>query len=225
MVLHHFAYAEEQVRRFLDASARLARQRRRDLTVIWKEAGLPAISRLWQDCAQEAAETHGVRLRMVDVDFMAYRLISAPQGFDVVAAPNLFGDVLADLGAALLGSRGVSFSGNYSEAGNAAYQTNHGAAYDLAGTDRANPAGQILSAAMMLRESFGLVHEAAAIQEAVRSVWREGLRTEDVATQGAHIVGTREMGSRIAERVVQILESRMSPTGVGSANEAAAHPG
>ena len=121
----------------------MARQRRRDLTVIWKEAGIPAISRLWQDCAQEAAETHGVRLRMLDIDFMAYRLITAAQGFDVVAAPNSFGDVLADLGAALLGSRGVSFSGNYSEAGNAAYQTNHGAAYDLAGTDRANPAGQI----------------------------------------------------------------------------------
>src|SRR5262249_24018438 len=135
LVRHHFAYTEEQVRRFLDASARLATQRRRDLTVVWKESGIPAISRIWQACAQESAETHGVRLRMVDVDFMAYRLISAPQAFDVVAAPNLFGDVLADLGAVLLGSRGVSFSGNYNEAGDATYQTNHGAAYDLAGTD------------------------------------------------------------------------------------------
>jgi 3-isopropylmalate dehydrogenase len=225
LVLHHFAYAEEQVRRFLDASASLARQRRRDLTVIWKEAGLPAISRLWRACAQESAETHGVRLRMVDVDLMAYRLISAPQAFDVVAAPNLFGDVLADLGAVLLGSRGVSFSGNYNGLGNAVYQTNHGAAYDLAGTDRANPAGQILSLAMMLRESFGLVREAAAIQEAVRSVWREGFRTEDVATPGTRIVGTREMGSRVAEHAIDLLESRMPSTGAGIADEVAAHPG
>jgi 3-isopropylmalate dehydrogenase len=124
----------------------------------------------------------------------------------------------------LLGSRGVSFSGNYNEDGNAAYQTNHGAAYDLAGTDRANPAGQILSLAMMLRESFGLVQEAAAIQDAIRSVWREGFRTEDVATPGTRIVGTREMGSRIAERAIDILESRVPPTDVGIANEAIAHP-
>jgi 3-isopropylmalate dehydrogenase len=78
---------------------------------------------------------------------------------------------------------------------------------------------------MMLRESFGLMQAAAAIQDAVRSVWREGFRTEDVATQGAHIVGTREMGSRIAERAVELQESRVSPTGAGIANEAAAHPG
>jgi len=224
-VLHECTYTEEQVRRFLDASALLAKQRRCDLTVIWKEAGLPAISRLWQACAQRSAATHGVSLRMVDIDLMAYRLICAPKTFDVIAAPNLFGDVLADLGAVLLGARGVSFSGNYSEAGHAAYQTNHGAAYDLAGTDRANPAGQILSLAMMLRESFGMIYEAAAIQEAVRSIWREGFRTEDVATQGTHIVGTREMGSRIGERAVEILESRVLPTGVGVANETAAHPG
>jgi 3-isopropylmalate dehydrogenase len=105
------------------------------------------------------------------------------------------------------------------------YQTNHGAAHDLAGTDRANPAGQILSLAMMLRESFGLVREAAAIQEAVRSVWREGFRTEDVATPGTRIVGTCEMGSRVAERAIDILESRMPSTGAGIADEAAAHPG
>jgi 3-isopropylmalate dehydrogenase len=225
LALHHFAYTEDQVRRFLQASACLAKGRRRDLTVVWKESGIPAISRLWQACTEEAAQAHGVRFRMVDIDFMAYRLISTPQAFDVIAAPNLFGDVLADLGAVLLGSRGVSFSGNYNEAGNAVYQTNHGAAYDLAGTDRANPTGQILSLAMMLRESFGLGQEAAAIQDAVRSVWREGWRTEDVATPGTRIVGTCEMGSRVAERAVEILESHKRPSGADIANEAAAHPG
>ena len=224
LALHHFAYTEDQVRRFLQASARLAKGRRRDLTVVWKESGIPTISRLWQRCAEEAAQAHGVRFQMVDVDLMAYQLICTPQTFDVIAAPNLFGDVLADLGSLLLGSRGVSFSGNYNEAGNAAYQTNHGAAYDLAGTDRANPAGQILSLAMMLRESFGLGEEAAAIQEAVRSIWRDGWRTEDVAVPGRRIIGTREMGSRVAERAVQILESRSRLTGANIADEAAAYP-
>jgi hypothetical protein len=81
---------------------------------------------------------------------------------------------------------------------------------------------------MMLRESFGLWQEAGAIQEALRSLWREGWRTEDMATPGTRIVGTREMGSRVAERAAEILECPARPTGTddaGIANEAGAHPG
>lgn len=202
---HHLAYSESQVRRFLHASARLARQRRGELTVVWKEAGLPSISRLWRDCAEEAAACIGVRLSLLDVDLMAYRLIQSAPAFDVVAAPNLFGDVLADLGAALLGGRGLSYSGNYTERGEAVYQTNHGAAYDLAGTDRANPVGQIFSLAMMLRESFDLGLQADGIEQAVRAVWSEGWRTEDVAIPGSRVVGTREMACRVAERARQMI--------------------
>ncbi len=222
---HHFSYSEYQVRRFLHASARLAKQRLGDLTVVWKESGLPSISNLWRACAEEAAEVHGVRFQMVDIDLMGYQLVQAPQTFNVIAAPNLFGDVLADLGAVLLGSRGVSFSGNYSETSNAVYQTNHGAAFDLAGTDRANPAGQIFALAMMLRETFGLIREASAIEEAMRLVWRDGWRTEDVAVAGTRIVGTHEMGSRVAERAAEILEARTRLVDTSVGNEAAAHPG
>ena len=146
---------------------------------------------------------------MVDIDLMAYRLVKEAGAFDVIAAPNLFGDVLADLGAALLGSRGISYSGNYSGRGNAIYQTNHGAARDLAGTDTANPAGQILSAAMMLRENFAFDREASSIEAAIQSVWKEGWRTQDVAVPGSRVVGTREMGARVAERAVAILEARL----------------
>jgi 3-isopropylmalate dehydrogenase len=201
---HVFAYAEGQVRRFLAAAARLAGGRRGHLAVAWKESGIPSVSRLWRDCAGEAAQRYGVRVDMVDVDLLVYRLIQEPRAFDVIAAPNLFGDVLADLGAVLLGSRGVSFSGNYTSRGDAVYQTNHGAAYDLAGTDRANPAGQIFSLAMMLRESFGRWREADAVEKAVCAVWSEGWRTEDVAAPGTRVVGTREMGGRVAERAGQI---------------------
>jgi 3-isopropylmalate dehydrogenase len=221
---HQFAYSEVQVRRFLHASARLAKQRRRDMTVVWKESGIPSISKLWHDCAMEAAKANSVSLRMIDIDLMAYRLIREPQAFDVIAAPNLFGDILADLGAALLGSRGASFSGNYSETANAVYQTNHGAALDIAGTDRANPAGQIFASAMLLRESFGLGREAKAIEDAMRSVWRDGWRTEDVAVPGTRVIGTREMGCRVAERAAQILGSRKWVVGMSVGNETAAHP-
>jgi 3-isopropylmalate dehydrogenase len=207
---HRLAYSEPQVRRFLEAAARLARSRRGQLTVVWKEAGLPSISRLWRDCAADAATGIGVRFSMVDIDLMTYQLIQDAAAFDVIAAPNLCGDVLADLGAVLLGSRGLSYSGNYAEDGHAVYQTNHGAAYDLAGSDRANPAGQILSLAMMLRESFGLWRAADAVEEAMRSVWREGWRTRDVAGAGDQVIGTREMGSRVAERAGQIARGSLS---------------
>jgi 3-isopropylmalate dehydrogenase len=141
----------------------------------------------------------------VDVDLMAYELISRPRDFDVIAAPNLAGDVLSDLTALLLGSRGLSFSGNFSPRGHAVYQTNHGAAHDIAGSDLANPVGQILSLAMLLRESLGLEREAVAIEDAVRSVWADGLRTADVAAPGDEAVGTREMAERIAEQAVTQL--------------------
>ena len=202
---HHFAYRESEVRRFLNASAQLARSRRGELTVVWKESGIPSISGLWGDLAEEAALVHGVRFHMIDLDLIAYRLIQEPQTFDVIAAPNLFGDVLADLGATLLGARGVSFSGNFAGQSHAVYQTNHGSAYDLAGTDRANPCGQIFSAAMMLRESFGLFREAAAVEAAVRAAWADGYRTKDVAVPGCQVVGTREMGRRVVERVQKLL--------------------
>ena len=204
---HRFAYTETQVRRFLEVSAKLAHSRHGNLTVVWKESGIPSISRLWKDCAIDIAKAYDIELSMIDIDLMAYRLIQEPSCFDVIATPNLFGDVIADLGAVLLGSRGISFSGNFTPNGNAVYQTNHGAAYPLAGTDKANPAGQIYSLAMMLRESFGLKREASFIEEAVRSVWREGYRTEDVCCPGRTMVGTREFGSRVAECAARIARA------------------
>ena len=205
---HHFDYEESQVRRFLLASARLAKQRRGKMAVVWKESGLPSISALWRACANEAAEEHGVRLQLVGIDLMAYWLLQRAATFDVIATPNLFGDVIADLGAILLGSRGASFSGNYSEDGKSVYQTNHGAGFDLEGSDKANPAGQIFAFSMMLRETFGRYDEADIMEEAVRSVWREGWRTEDVAIPGCRVVGTREMGRRIAGRAEEIMDTR-----------------
>ena len=193
--------------------------------MIWKEFGLPSISGLWRDCAEEAAKDHAVKLQMIEIDLMTYLLVRKPQDFDVIAAPNLFGDVLSDLGAVLLGSRGISFSGNFNEVGNAVYQTNHGAASDIAMTDHANPVGQIFTLAMMLRESFGLDREATAIEEAIRAVWNDGWRTEDVAMSGTRIVGTREMGCRIGDRAIKMLKSHERLSGASVGNEAASHTG
>ncbi|HEY5793268.1 MAG TPA: isocitrate/isopropylmalate family dehydrogenase [Chthoniobacterales bacterium] len=201
---HSFSYSEAQVRRILGPAARLAKTRRGHLTVVVKEAGVPGISGLWRECALDVCARLGLACALLDIDHIAYRLIQHPREFDVVVAPNLFGDILSDLGGVLLGSRGLCFAGSFSETGAAVYQTNHGAAYDLAGKDLANPVGQIFSLAMMLRESFGLAEEAALIEQAVARVWREGWRTADVAGMESRIIGTREMGRRIAEAMTQI---------------------
>jgi 3-isopropylmalate dehydrogenase len=198
-VRHFFEVSEEGLRRFLGAAARLASARRGRLTVVLKQGGVPALARLWRSCGSEAAAAEGIDCTFVDVDLMAYELVRRPHEFDVIAASNLAGDVLGDLTAVLIGSRGLSFSGNFSPCGEAVYQTNHGAAYDIADRDLANPVGQILSLAMLLRESLGLEREALAIEDGVRSVWSRGLRTADIAGDGSHVLGTREMGERIAE--------------------------
>ena len=198
---HSFRYSERQVRRILGVAARLAAARRGRLSVVIKDSGVPGMSALWRDLGREEAASAGVEVGFVDVDLAAYRLMQEPLTFDVIAAPNLFGDVLADLGAVLLASRGVSFSGNFSDAGAAVYQTNHGSAHDLAGQGRANPLGQVASLAMMLRESFGLAREAGWIDAAIEEVMRHGFRTFDVAEPGTTVVGTAEMGERIAAAV------------------------
>jgi 3-isopropylmalate dehydrogenase len=200
-----FSCSESQVQRIVDVGARLAAHRRGKMTVVVKTNGVPLLTALWKDCAQRAAAHENVGCEFMDVDYAAYRLVQVPHGFDIVVAPNLFGDILADLCGVLLGSRGLTHSGNFSADGAAVYQTNHGAAYDLAGTDRANPVGQILSLAMLLRESFGLARDAGLIESAVADVWQQGWRTEDLAEDACRVVGTRRMGELVAAAVQDAL--------------------
>lgn len=197
-VAHHaFSYTEDQVGRIVDVAARLAAARRGRLATVVKDAGIPAISALWRDLAHGAAARHGVQLDVLNVDLAAYRLVQEPQAFDVVVSSNLFGDILIDLAAVHCGARALGFSGNFGAVSTAVYQTNHGAAHDIAGTDRANPAGQILALSMMLRESFGLVRAAALVEEALRRTWRTGLRTADLVDTAQRPVGTRAFGDAV----------------------------
>jgi 3-isopropylmalate dehydrogenase len=204
---HAFRYGEREIRRIIEIGAKLAHQRRRQLTVVVKDGGLPALTALWRETAEDVATRAGLRASFVNIDLAAYQLIQYPRNFDVVVADNLFGDVLADVAAVLLGARGFSYSGNFSASGAAVYQTNHGGAVDIAGEDRANPIGQIQALGMMLRESFGLSREAAWVEQAVDEVLRQGFRTFDVAGEGSSVVGTREMGDRIASAVERIARS------------------
>ena len=196
-----FGYTGSQIQRIMEVAVHIAMDRRGIVDVVIKDGGVPTISKLWRDCALEASRKAGIECRLLNVDLAGYQLIQHPQHFDVMVAPNLFGDILADLGGVLLGSRALSFSGNFSQAGAAVYQTNHGSALDIAGHGRANPIGQIGSLAMLLRESLGLAREASWIEESVAAVLAGGHRPFDVAGEGERTVGCAEMGERVAEEV------------------------
>lgn len=198
---HRFHYDKDQIARILEVASRLAASRRGRLCVTLKPGGVPAVSALWEEALHEVLRANGrkVEADILEVDNAAYQLIARAGDFDVIVSPNMFGDVLADCGALLLGSRGMSYSGNFGGTGVAVYQTAHGAARDLAGTDRANPIGQIFALTMMLRESFGWDEGADMIEAAVGAVLSQGIRTPDIASSGSHLVGTRELGQRIRD--------------------------
>lgn len=204
---HSFDYSEGDVSRLVEVAARAANARRGGLHVIVKDGGIPAITRLWREVGDAAARRHGVTAAFMNVDLAVYELIQNPSKFDVVVTPNLFGDILVDVTGILGASRGVTFSGNFDPQGHGVYQTNHGCAHDLAGTGLANPSGQILSLAMMMRESFGLDGAAALIERSLAETWREGWRTADVAEPGCQVVGTAAMAERVAEQVLRSTET------------------
>ena len=206
---HSFGYTRRQVADILFSAAQLATARRGALCVVTKPGGAPSVSRLWATEARRVAATEGVALSMLEVDNAGYQLVANARAFDVVVAPNMFGDMLGDGAALLLASRGMSYSANFSHAGHAVYQTGHGAAHDLAGTDRANPLGQLQAMAMMLHESFGFVQSAEAILTAIDATLAAGLRTPDIATPGCQVVGTQAMARAVAERIPKRESTRL----------------
>lgn len=205
---HAFSYSEAEVHRLVEVAARAAAHRKQILYVIVKEGGVPTVTALWRDVGNAVARKHGIEAKFMNIDLVAYELIQNPTRFDVIVAPNLFGDIIADICGVLVSSRGVTFSGNFDPHGHGVYQTNHGCAHDLAGTDTANPAGQILSLAMLLRESFGLDEAAGLIEKSLAEVWRAGWRTADLAEPGAKTLGTRALAGKVAEQILRSTETK-----------------
>ena len=161
------------------------------------KANVLAMSQLWRKTVTRlAAEYPGVKLEHLYVDNAAMQLVLAPAQFDVILTSNMFGDILSDLGAALAGSIGLIPSMSLGP-GPALYEPIHGSAPTLAGKDVANPVGMILSATMMLRESFGMKHEAEWIESAVDRLFAEGIRTPDTTELGTTKVGCMEFGERL----------------------------
>lgn len=202
---HTFQYSRQETLRILRVAFDLASKRRKRLTLVLKPGGLPTISRIWTEALDEiASERDDVAVEILEVDNAAFQLIRFPKRFDVVVTGNLFGDILSDCGGLLLGSRGMCYSGNFGPCGKAIYQTGHGAAYDIAGSNQANPVAQIHSLSMMLRTSFGLKALPEIIENGVENALNEGWRTPDIAVTGSKVVGTEELGHKIAQAIIKL---------------------
>jgi len=200
-------YTEEEVRRLMIMAFELARGRRKKVTQADK-ANVMATGRLWRQVAHEVSEEYpDVAYEDMFADACAMHLLRNPRHFDIIATENLFGDILSDEASMLTGSLGMLPSASLGDALNrhgyrrGLYEPIHGAAHDIAGQGVANPLAMILSAAMMLRWSFGLHVEADRIERAVDQVLNSGLRCGDIRQAGATVLGTRAMGQAVIERL------------------------
>jgi 3-isopropylmalate dehydrogenase len=198
------SYSEREIERIVRVGFELARGRRQKLVSVDK-ANVLESSRLWRQVTTEVAQSYpDVELEHMFVDACAMRLIQNPAYFDVVVTSNMFGDILTDEASMLGGSLGMLPSASLAgvpreEAGIfGLYEPSHGSAPRRAGLNVANPLATILSVAMMLRYSFGLVREAQAVEDAVGEVLTEGYRTYDIMSESKVKVGTSEMGDLVA---------------------------
>jgi 3-isopropylmalate dehydrogenase len=191
------AYKRSEVRRIAKMAFEAARLRRKKVTSIDKANVLTTMV-LWREVVIEVAREYSdVELNHLYVDNATMQLVKDPHQFDVMLCGNMFGDIISDESAMLTGSMGLLASASLNLERFGLYEPAGGSAPDIAGRGIANPIAQILSAAMMLRHSFGLDDAAAAIDEAVEKTLDSGVRTLDIATDKQKAVGTAAMGDAI----------------------------
>ena len=222
-------YSQQEIERVLRVGFELARGRKRKLTSVDKANVLETSRLWRQIATELSLEYPDVELEHVLVDTCAMLLIQRPSRFDVIVAENAFGDILTDEAAVLTASMGLLPSASlafspetrglppgkdaslkstpvsqpktraWNRTTMGMYEPIHGSAPDIAGQGIANPIATILSVALMMRYSLGLVEEAAAVERAVELVLKEGYRTPDIAVGGERTVTTTAMGDRVAE--------------------------
>ena len=194
-------YTIPEIERIAHRAYAIARQRRSHVTCVDK-ANVLETSRVWRETVQRIAPQYpDVFTDYQYVDNAAMQLVLNPGQFDVILTGNLFGDILSDEASCITGSIGMLPSASLGETSLGLYEPIHGSAPDIAGQGIANPIATILSAAMMLRYSFGLSQEADAVEHAVDSVLDAGHRTGDIAKPDESRVMCTQMGDLIAAAI------------------------
>ncbi len=190
------AYSVMEVERIARVAFETARKRRKNVISIDK-ANVLETSRLWRETVHKVAEEYpDVVCTDMLVDNAAMQLVRNPAQFDVVVTSNMFGDILSDEASQITGSIGMLPSASMGDGTRGLYEPIHGSAPDIAGQNKANPIATILSVAMMLRYSFGLMEEADCIEKAVDRVLNAGWRTADLGG-GEQALGCKEMTDKI----------------------------
>ena len=189
---HTMYYKDEQITRIAEVALQQAQQRRKLLTVAHKENALPYLP--WTKLVTEVAQQYpDVTVEPMLVDNLAMQLVINPQRFDVIVAGNLFGDILSDIGGAIVGSVGLLGSASLNSSGFGLYEPVHGTAPDIAGKNIANPFGAIASVMMMLAQ-WGEIAAVNSIQQAWNTILERGYRTADLNREGREIlVNTDEL--------------------------------
>lgn len=200
------SYSQTEVRRIAQVAFRIAQAGNtpgKSRVTSVDKANVLETSQVWRDTVNEAAGANpDIELSHMYVDNAAMQIISNPGGFGVILTGNLFGDILSDLASAAVGSIGLLASASLGERDTGhgtfgLYEPIHGSAPDIAGQGIANPMATILSAAMMLRHSFGMEAEATRIEAAVADALSDGVRGRDLG--GEH--GTEAIGAAVLERL------------------------
>ena len=201
-------YTWEEIERIVRMGFEFAQKRQKRLCVVDK-ANILNSSQLWRKVTETVKGDYpDVTLSYLYIDNASMQMDRNPRQFDVIATSNMFGDILSDEASQITGSIGMLASASLGESGPGLYEPIHGSAPDIAGKDLANPLATILSAAMLLRYSFGLETESKAIEAAVEKVLDEGYRTGDIAGSeleavkaAGKLVGTKAMGQLVVERL------------------------
>ena len=194
-------YTRPEIVRITEVAFQTAMKRNKKVSSIDK-ANVLSTSLLWREIVEEIAGRYPeVSVNHLYVDNASMQLVRDPKQFDVMLCDNMFGDILSDEASMITGSIGMLPSASLSDGAFGLYEPAGGSAPDIAGKDIANPIAQILSAAMMLKYSFGLSEAYTAIFSSIEKTLAQGYRTGDVMSPGKKQIGTKEMGDLIVKNI------------------------